>query len=628
MPPKRTRAAQTRNSRATTASDATSTTDKRSGTHARHSVAQIDGASDGDARRVRAAARNGRTARGQEEELDFTMTGALGIEYAPAHKTSPPAQKTPAPARPRGRLGRKVVRNDTQTQALEALKRRMAEEQVKKTGEKPSAPISAAAALAARKKKRTSGASTDDSVAVESPAPGPVQRVGQTEESSPAVAPVSPPRGRQRQVVPSSAVKAQGTPMAENSVLALSKFKRRPRQPSILRMVGATSDVENNDNDDDDTEDLTLNYSLGDFEPDHESTPLHLQKSRKSQGQSSEARTGSSRKRKFQELDFEQNETSEVQVPASSPPVLSQTYLMESDSSSEHLYSEPDELPERVPDTQEQAPGHEDEPLREATPEIYSETQAPPKSTSSVSHRENPEDRPEAIPNRRSRRQPQRVKATQDDPDSSSSDSDNDIETTVRTRKRTTRSKSSKPKSKSNNQRALTTSALASLLPRRRRAQRNRGNTEDPFEIPSSESNDVNTNRQDNVEVQELSSDEDELLHDPPPRQRGKSTARGKGKQPADSTRRKGKANNDAAAQRQRGAGRPSMTYGRSRVSSDKENQNADGQDADRRNNSDEGGDVGQELTKVAQKFAEIDKWEMEFESVSAENGAASSPWR
>ncbi|KAK8185737.1 hypothetical protein BC567DRAFT_214204 [Phyllosticta citribraziliensis] len=70
------------------------------------------------------------------------------------------------------------------------------------------------------------------------------------------------------------------------------------------------------------------------------------------------------------------------------------------------------------------------------------------------------------------------------------------------------------------------------------------------------------------------------------------------------------------------------MTYGRSRVSSDKENQNADGQDADRRNNSDEGGDVGQELTKVAQKFAEIDKWEMEFESVSAENGAASSPWR
>ncbi|KAK7522376.1 hypothetical protein IWZ03DRAFT_116840 [Phyllosticta citriasiana] len=627
MPPKRTRAAQTRNTRAAAASNATSKADKRSSAPVRDDIPQLDGVIDGDARRVRAPTRNSRIARGQEEEEDYTMTGALGEEYAPVQKPSPPVQKTPAPARPRGRLGRKVVRNDNQTQALEALKRRMEEVQGKETGEQPSAPISAAAALAARKKKRTSGASADDSVAVESPAPGAVQRVGQTDESSPAVAPVSPPRGRQRQVVPSSAVKAQGTPMAENSVLALSKFKRRPRQHSILRMVGATSDVENNDHNDDDTEDLTLNYSLGDFEPDHESTPLHLQKSRKSQGGSSETRTSSSRKRKFQELGFEQNDTSEVQVPASSPPVLSQNYTVEPEASSEHLYSEASELPERVPDTQDYPAGHEEGPSEE-TPEIYSETQAPPKSTSSSTHVEEPEDRPEAATHRRSRRQAQRVKATQDDPDSSSSASENDdSKTPVRTCKRATTSKASTSKPKSNNQRTLTTSALASLLPRRRRPQRNRGNSEDPFEIPSPASDDDHGNHRSNIEVQELSSDEDELLHDPPPRQRGKATTKAQGKQAADSTRRTGKASGETGAQKKRGAGRPSMTYGRSRVFSDKENQTAEGQDADQRNN-DESDDDGQELAKMARKFAEIDQWEMEFESVSAENGAASSPWR
>ncbi|KAL1393135.1 hypothetical protein HDK64DRAFT_259437 [Phyllosticta capitalensis] len=448
--------------------------------------------------------------------------------------------------------------------------------------------------------------------------------------------------------------------MAENSVLALSKFKRRPRQPSILRMVGATSDVENNDNDNDDTEDLTLNYSLGDFEPDHESTPLHLQKGRKSMGGESEARTSSSRKRKFQELEFEHNEGSEIQVPASSPPVLPQNHMVVIESSSEHLYSDASDLPQHVPYTQDPLPGEEEDPLPEdagepvghGTPNIYSETQAPPRSSSSSPPLDELDDQPEATPeapkNRRSRRQPQPIKATQDDPDSSSaSDSNDDTETPARTRKRSTRSKSkapaSKPNSKSKKQRPITTSALASLLPRRRRPQRQRGNAADPFDIPSSTSGDDNDDAATrNIEAQELSSDEDELAHDPPPRQRGKSksaTATTKSKRPADSTRRKGKAagGGDAAAapSKKRGAGgRPSKTYGLARVSSDKENQNADGEDVDAEGrNTDgeegEGGGVKEDLAKVAQKFAEIDKWEMEFESVSAEAGAgASSPWR
>lgn len=68
---------------------------------------------------------------------------------------------------------------------------------------------------------------------------------------------------------PPSAIKIGATPAHERSILALTNFKRRARQPSLLRMVHQTTDVEDNDLDDlqlsdlEDCELLKCTYSDG-----------------------------------------------------------------------------------------------------------------------------------------------------------------------------------------------------------------------------------------------------------------------------------------------------------------------------------------------------------------------------
>ena len=49
---------------------------------------------------------------------------------------------------------------------------------------------------------------------------------------------------------PPSAIKVGATPAHERSILALTNFKRRARQPSLLRMVHQTTDLEDNDGED------------------------------------------------------------------------------------------------------------------------------------------------------------------------------------------------------------------------------------------------------------------------------------------------------------------------------------------------------------------------------------------
>ncbi|PSN69216.1 hypothetical protein BS50DRAFT_609363 [Corynespora cassiicola Philippines] len=103
---------------------------------------------------------------------------------------------------------------------------------------------------------------------------------------------------------PPSAIKVGATPAHESSILALTKFKRRPRQPSLLRMVHQTTDVEDNDLDVD-------IHDFDDFHPDDESTPLHNQKRSRLEDMEGDSGLGQlssgSRGRK-------------LQVPRSSPP--------------------------------------------------------------------------------------------------------------------------------------------------------------------------------------------------------------------------------------------------------------------------------------------------------------------
>jgi hypothetical protein len=77
---------------------------------------------------------------------------------------------------------------------------------------------------------------------------------------------------------PASALKSRinGTPATEASVLNLSMFKRRTRQPSMVRMVKERQSMLNSTNvgfDNDSLSDLNDSFE---FNPDGESTPLHI----------------------------------------------------------------------------------------------------------------------------------------------------------------------------------------------------------------------------------------------------------------------------------------------------------------------------------------------------------------
>ncbi|KAL1625196.1 hypothetical protein SLS56_007391 [Neofusicoccum ribis] len=527
------------------------------------------------------AARRAREPRA--EEVDYTMTGGLGVGAGGGRN-----------ARTRGRVvPKKVVRRDEgQARALEALRRRR-EEAEGRGGDAVE-----------------EGEGEDDG---EEETRGRQQRAA-VPSSSPAV-PATASRVRRASSshwhnAPPSAVKAQGTPAADTSVLALSKFRRRPRQPSLLRMM-QQSDVENEeDGGSADESGLTLDYSLGDFEPDHESTPLNLRKGGvEGAALGSEPRTASSRKRKLAERGRE-----EVQVPRSSPPVIGEQEVAPPprETSSERLYSEASELPPLgVADTQ---PEPVDEP-------VLSDTMAPPRSTSPLSSIQVREETPP--PAKRPRRAAARNAANDEedhaaDPLSSSDgDSASATETAVRSRNARKKTDKRKPKAMS-----LSTATLQSLLPRRRKkaATRHAKQTAaEAFEIPSS---DV----EEEEEEASASDDEDELHRAPAAARR----------------RKKGRAAKAAVVV---GGGgdkkkRLSRTYGRR--SSDKENQDGD-VDASMyvRSGGESDGDEevletsemrdvrrSRELEAAAKKFAEVDEWEMEFESVDLGGASASSPWR
>jgi len=383
---------------------------------------------------------------------------------------------------------------------------------------------------------------------------------------------------------PQSSLKAQGTPAVETSILALQKFKRRPRQPSILRMVQQRSDMIDTDLDDLD--------DLDNFDPDDESTPLNLSKLDGFGGSAlsstpnlaAEPRTSSSRKRK--RLDLEEPD---VQVMRSSPPIAH-------DASSRHspgLSSDTSSLPEVIMDTQEQS-------LQERhsiEPEIFSETMAPPKSSSPIrGEEEGQNSRTEALHqgSKKSRRAFGKAREDQTNPTRSS-------------------------RSRQNEDSKLSTAALRALLPRRK-WRRNPARA-DPFEIPTSDTL---------VDSRNLDSDEDEL-------QQGHRQKRTSHKTPG-KKQALDKASKSPSALKKHHPIVKSAAKTYSRRNSDKENW-MEGSDSSASDDDDviigetktlvKEADISKskELEAAAKKFQEIDEWKMEFESVDA-GVSGSSPWR
>ncbi|KAF7451210.1 hypothetical protein A1F94_002331 [Pyrenophora tritici-repentis] len=364
---------------------------------------------------------------------------------------------------------------------------------------------------------------------------------------------------------PPSAIKVGATPAHERSVLALTNFKRRARQPSLLRMVQQT-DVEDND---DDTLDNTDNFDFDDFLPHAESTPLNVRKNRTEEETrndsgthvSSSASRGTKRKLS----------PAVVQVPRSSPPG---SPLSERDIEVERSPSP--SLPEVLP-SQEQIIGQtqEDE-------EPMSETLAPPMSSSTIGEESEPPSPAQTRPRRRGRQSKTPVRYNESEAE--------ETETPAK----------AKRGAKKKAEQKISTAQLKDLLPRRRNRYRDR----DEFDVVSSD------------DIEQVDSDEDELQM--PERRVRQRQAAGKLASPkATKKPTRGKKAASKAAQK------ASKTYSR-RISSDKENDKAGQGDAETTEVS--AIEHSEKLEAIRKKFAEVDAFELEFEDVTATT--SSSPFR
>ncbi|CAG5149363.1 uncharacterized protein ALTATR162_LOCUS2352 [Alternaria atra] len=366
---------------------------------------------------------------------------------------------------------------------------------------------------------------------------------------------------------PPSAIKVGATPAHERSILALSNFRRRPRQPSLLRQVQQTTDVEDNDQDDLDNTD---NFDFDDFLPHAESTPLNVRKQapeeeiRNDSGTQVSSSGSRGTKRKFSSI---------VQVPRSSPPASPQSG---GDVESEQPPSP--SLPEVVPSREQvvEQTQEDEEPM--------SETLAPPMSSSPIREVSKP---PQSPVQTRLRRRGRQAKTPVMDEDSEGEET----ETPARAKQR----------AKKKVEQTISTAQLKGLLPRRRNRLRDR----DEFDIESS----------DDVEL--VDSDQDELQM--PARRVRQRQGTGKTASPK-ATKKAARANKSAPAKAAHKSGR---TYSR-RISSDKENETAGQNEADTTEVS--AIEHSEKLAAIRKKFEEVDAFELEFEEVDVTT--SSSPFR
>jgi hypothetical protein len=403
--------------------------------------------------------------------------------------------------------------------------------------------------------------------------------------------------GRAASRVRSSSVELEmdrSTPGNADSAIRSGMFKRRARQPSILR-TGKK----------DQQRGLEAGYDdEDDFNPDDESTPLNLSKTRSTGQQESQSVSSASNPRK--------RKLSSLQPPISSPPLPADD-------------SEPASPDPSTSTSQEPAA---EEVIRPSTPEPLSDTMAPPRSSSSPTH-ESPE---VLLPSRRTNIQPrgrsvkrQPVRKPLAPPRDESLPSSPPSLTHSPNRSVTPTRRGRAPARPRTHPANLSTIQLQALLPRRRRHQ-----ARDNFDIESSDDGELDPG--------DLGSDDDELTHLTTRTNRTtrsaapRSVARLK---PGPSVKSKAKAT--PAIDRLKTSAK--KTYKSRHTVSDKENE-SDGFDDDaeidpddslapiRDSSSEDSQDleerVGKELKTAKRKFEVVDKWELEFEDVTA---GSSSPW-
>lgn len=401
----------------------------------------------------------------------------------------------------------------------------------------------------------------------------------------------------------------QGAPAMESSVLAIAKFKRRPRQPSILQLVQQQDTRAEERSDDDD---------LDDFLPDDESTPFLVSKTKPQIQDTPISSSSSSQQLPTTNLSRKRKLTPPViQVPRPQSAVDPPTTPTVQGLGISDIHSTPGDEPELPPRHVLPAPSFQS---------LHSDTLAPPQSSSpspgSPHHKRSTRKRPATKPlprSRASRRNAvgQQVAIPALDAEQPHSEAPEIPSPAQLSRKRNVLA----PKT-------LSTATLQNMLPRRRHRAKHAGT----FDIPSSGDEVFDTTG--------LGEDEDELSHV------GIATKRvAVKKTPAKIAASKKRVASATVGRKMAQATGKGATRTYARKVSDKENEprttfeggeegdspgtvehddeTGDGEARARRAGSVRTGPSVKELHKLAQKFREVDKWALEFEEITA---SSSSP--
>ena len=375
-------------------------------------------------------------------------------------------------------------------------------------------------------------------------------------------------RPSQQSIQAGSGMRVQETPrLHSSSMLGGATFKKRPRQPSLLRMAQSQKNTSDGLDDND----------MYDFMPDDESTPIikALSHTDVQTTSSSSHQAPGSRKRKMR--------SPEVQVPASQSIDIRSSPSAVLSPSDRHEESSDDSQPQPMlpPPRSTQTP-----PL-----EIFSDTLAPPQSSSPLAEPKLQKSRKKPI------KTPSKVKSRSTKPPHKKFSSAPSPFSSTSTQTSPVRSAALKP---------LTTATLQNLLPRRHLRKRPKGD----YDLPSS--SDVEL---DNIALGE---DEDELSFNATTKMRRKrpTMVSQKGKSKAQETVTGGKGK------------RISATYTRkSTVVSDDENA------SESENETGNAGRYGsrarsttpaldsktkEEMRRLAEKFREVDEYTLDFEDMTA----------
>ncbi|KAK3696847.1 hypothetical protein LTR37_017753 [Vermiconidia calcicola] len=618
--------------------------------------------------------RRGRAKKARQDSDELVMAGGLGLvdsDDKAVEPTEPPMttdelSKSAAPPPPTAKAGRrppravrKVVQNEAQSKVMDDVKRRMQatarKEATAKRTSAPTAPESVAPSSDSLPAKPTSARQSTNAAA---------------ERSEFSLSPSPPPPGKLNSVSkqrsslaqPGSGLRPQSTPAVESSILALKNFKRRPRQPSMLQMVQQrTASARPSAAHVQATEDLDVSDLIGEevdeeFAPDAEGTPLRARKSTRQPTQN-----GKQASKQTQSTGVKPPESFRPSNKRKSDDVDHSSSALDALRAKRQKSTGPD-LEERLPvvpqtraTSRRLSSERQETPQPQLTSEILvinsSPSSTPPTEPSSSDRRRTSVDPDVAVPStEKERDQIEYVPVNDLDNDqdaevptgtmaepASSSPLPSDPIATQRTdvmaepltQLSPPRPPPEKQKKKAK-QKPVTTATLQSMLPKRRQPPRPR-HRKSEYDIESGSEDDSP------LDSSLLGEDEDELggkLR----RQRKAAPTKGTKGANVKSKARQSKAasstrkSSAAPHGRKSTAKKTGKTYGRA-TASDKENEEAldEPDDSVLPDTSITMHDAVQskELEEAKKKFADVDEWDMEFESMSFEEHRSSSQqWR